>query len=241
MMLNEIHSTSTKDYYDKAYSKYGFQAQRKYPNEELIRFFGRNFNHMDKAQKSEIKFLELGCGAGANLWPLAAEGFDVHGIEISNEGVELARAALENWGVEATVTEGSMLGTSYPNSMFDVVADVFSSYCLDEVEFKSKFLPEVFRILKPDGFFFSYSPSKNSMAYINHAPARKIDGSTINGILRATSPYRCNNHKCRFIYPDEYRSILVDMGFRVVELEVVTRTYNQMTELFEFVTIVARR
>jgi len=32
-----------KDWYDKSYKEHGFKAQRKYPNEELLRFLGVNF------------------------------------------------------------------------------------------------------------------------------------------------------------------------------------------------------
>jgi len=239
-MKIEVSNINTKDYYDSAYSTYGFQAQRRYPNEEFMRFIGKNYGSLDKRQKNKIKFLELGCGAGANLWPLAVEGFDVHGLDISDEGIKLAERMLEQWGTKGTLVQGSMDTIPYPDNTFDIVADVFSSYCLNETEFKN-YLLEVKRVLKPGGLYFSYHPSKNSMAYINHPPAVKIDNSTLSGILRETSPFKCNNHNCRFIYPDEYKSLLGDIGLKTVDLEVISRTYNQMTEYFEFVTITAKK
>jgi len=239
-MKIEISNINTKDYYDSAYSTYGFQAQRRYPNEEFMRFIGRNFGPIDKFEKNKIKLLELGCGAGANLWPLAAEGFDVHGIDISEEGIKLAERMFEQWGAKGTLTQGSMDNIRYADNTFDVVADIFSSYCLTESEF-ANFLLEVKRVLKSEGLYFSYHPSKNSMAYINHAPALKVDNSTLSGILREDSPYKCNNHNCRFIYPDEYKNLLGDVGLKTIELEIVSRTYNQMTEYFEFVTIIAKK
>lgn len=239
-MKIEVKNVDTKSYYDDAYARFGFHAQRRYPNEELMRFMGRNFGALPREQKAKIKFIELGCGAGANLWPLAIEGFDVHGLDVSIEGVKLAQQMLEHWHTSGTLVQGSMDSVPYDDNSFNVVADVFSSYCLDEKQFLL-YLKEVKRILIPGGLYFSYHPSKNSMAYINHAPAVKIDGSTLNGIMRDDSPYRCNNHNCRFIYPDEYRNHLESVGLVVQELETVGRTYNQMTEYFEFVTVTAKK
>ena len=41
----------TKKWYDESYSKYGLSAQRRYPNEEMLRFMGRNFFSVEKEKR----------------------------------------------------------------------------------------------------------------------------------------------------------------------------------------------
>src|ERR1017187_8965032 len=59
---------------EHAYQTMGFGAQRRYPNEELCRFMGRNYFSVEHDKRHNIRFLEIGCGAGSNLWMLAREG-----------------------------------------------------------------------------------------------------------------------------------------------------------------------
>ena len=50
----------------------------RYPPEELIRFVARNFG--DVPERGEVRFLEVGCGPGANIWFLRREGLAFGGI-----------------------------------------------------------------------------------------------------------------------------------------------------------------
>src|SRR5437588_4391821 len=127
--------SGVRDWYQKSYATHGLSTQRRYPNEEFLRFMGGRFFVLDFAQRPKIKILELGCGSGANLWMIAREGFDAYGIDLSDEAIKLCRLMLESWGVRARLTTGSMSYLPYPPEMFDAVADVFSAYCLNEAEF----------------------------------------------------------------------------------------------------------
>lgn len=53
-------------------------------------------------------------------------------------------------------------------SSFGGVVEVFFRYCLDEQGF-ANFIEEVARPLLPGGRFFSYTPSKTSDAFRDHA------------------------------------------------------------------------
>ena len=133
-----------------------------------------------------------------------------------------------------------MTACPYPENHFDVVVDVFSSYCLDEANF-AIFLDEVGRLLRSGGRFFSYTPSKASDAFRNPEPSRRIDASTLDGIRRETSPYFGNDYSFRFISGNEYISALDGRDMRCVYNETVGRTYNGGKEYFEFVVIVAEK
>lgn len=231
---------ATKDWHEKLYASQGFGAQRRFPNEELLRFMGVNFFGIDAALRKQMKMLEIGCGSGANLWMIAREGFETFGLDLSNEALKLCETMLTSWGTQASLQQGSMTGLPYASEMFDGVVDVFSSYCLNEAEFLDC-LDDVARVLKSGGRYFSYAPSKNSDAFTDFLPAKKIDPSTIDGIARPTAPYYGNSYPFRFIDGAEYASALEKRGLVITSNERISRTYRRGEEYFEFVSIAARK
>ncbi len=230
----------TKDWYEAVYAGQGFAAQRRYPNEEFLRFMGSNFFGIETTQRRDEKILEVGCGSGANLWMIAREGYGAYGLDLSVEALKLCKVMLDSWGVSANLAAGSMVCMPYRKGIFSAVVDVFSAYCLNEKEF-SCYLDEVERVTKPGGRFFSYAPSKNSDAFKNYEPARKIDESTLDGIARSTSPYAGNTYPFRFISQGEYADALQAKGFKVVSNERVARSYRNGEEYFEFVSVSAQK
>ncbi len=85
----------TKDW-NKDYLKKGLNAQRLYPNEALVQYFG---NQGLLSGGKHVRVLEVGCGSGANLWMMAKEGHDVCGIDYSDEALLLANKHLtKKWG-----------------------------------------------------------------------------------------------------------------------------------------------
>ncbi|MCC6779485.1 MAG: class I SAM-dependent methyltransferase [Hyphomicrobiales bacterium] len=229
-----------KSFYDNAYRSEGFAAQRMYPNEELLRFFGTYYFPLAASERARLRVLEVGCGSGANLWMVAREGFEAHGMDLSAEGLSLCEQMLAKWQTSATLTQGDMSALRYQDHHFDVVLDVFASYCLPEPAFAA-FLDEVGRVLKPGGRFFCYAPSKGSEAFRDPGPARRIDASTLDGIRRPTSPYFPQDYPFRFVSPAELDAMFADRGFVVLRNERIGRTYSNQAEYFEFVSVHAQK
>jgi len=104
--------------------------------------------------------LDLGCGSGENLVPLAKRGADVIGIDISPDLVQLARLRLSSYGLAATLQTGSAYSTGLPNESVDVVFSMALLHHLD--------LPvahnEIYRILRPGGLFILREPIRFSRA-----------------------------------------------------------------------------
>jgi cyclopropane fatty-acyl-phospholipid synthase-like methyltransferase len=234
------HVETVKTFYNAEYSKDGFDAQRRYPNEELCRFMGRNFFQRPFEERKDIKILETGCGSGANLWMIAKEGFDAYGLDLSEACLALCEKMLAKYDTKAALSAQDMTQTNFDHYTFDAVVDVFSSYCLDKHS-GERYLSHVFDILKLGGLFFSYFPSKRSDAYQHHAPSELLDADTLNSILRADSPYYGNWYPFRFMHPEVYETLLKRIGFKVQYLETVQRTYRSMKETFEFVVVEARK
>ena len=227
------------DFYRESYSHAGLDAQRRYPNEELCRFMGRNFFKLSPADRKRTRVLEVGCGSGANLWMIGREGFDAWGIDFSKEAVDLCRQMLDRYGTTANLSVADMQATGLPAAHFDVVVDVFSSYCLDNAG-HARFLDEARRLLKPGGRFFCYTPSKASDAFKNHAPAKLLDANTLDGIHRKTSPYYGNHYAFRFTTNKDLAADLEARGFSVLRNERLGRTEHDGAEYFEFVVLEAQ-
>ncbi len=225
----------TKDWYNKDYKKLGLSAQRLYPNEELLRFMGRNLFMMDSSKRKKIKVLELGSGSCANLWMISKEGFDAYGIDISRESILLGKKMLKHWGVKAKLKEGSITNLPYKDNYFDVVIDVYGTCCLNEKDF-DKTLSEIARVLKKAGLFFTFTLGKLSDEFKNYKPSKLIDKSTLNKISRPGSPHFGNNYPLRYIHSKELKIDLVRKGFKVKYLERNTRSYFNSKEIIEFIT-----
>ena len=72
---------------------YRTRAWGQYPGEDVIRFVQRQYGAAP--DRGRVRLLEVGCGAGANLWFMAREGFVVHGVERSPTAVQLAQERLD--------------------------------------------------------------------------------------------------------------------------------------------------
>jgi len=229
---------TTRQWYEEAYAREGYRAQRNYPNEELLRFMGRHFFSKDGIDRSAVKVLEVGCGTCANLWMIGREGFDAYGIDLSAEAIELGRLRLAHWGTGAKLEVGSMTELPYEENTFDVIVDVFSSNCLDMNDFQ-RYLAEAARVTKTGGRMIMYTPTSESDAFKNHAPAEKIDPQTLNGIYRKDSPFHGNYYPFRFSSVEWLKETLNKYGFDVSYAETITRSYNDRSEVFQHVTIEA--
>lgn len=225
-------------FYEESYKALGFGAQRKYPNEELCRFMGRNFFCIPNDTRKDIKILETGCGSGSNLWMIAKEGFDAYGIDLSKKAIELCGQMLLKYDTSANLSIQNMVQLNFTDDYFDAVVDVFSSNCLTKEDHK-KYLKEIRRIIKSTGKFFSYFPSKSSDTYLYPKNAPFIDSDTLTCISREDSPFYGQNYPFRFVHPREYQQSLLDLGFTVQYLETVIKTYRMGQEKFEFVVIEA--
>ncbi|MCR4740156.1 MAG: class I SAM-dependent methyltransferase [Lachnospiraceae bacterium] len=100
-------------------------AWGQYPPEYLIKFMARNYYANDR---SSVKVLDFGCGAGANTWYLAREGFDVYAFDGSESAIKKTGEKLAKEGLEADLKVGTGTEISYPDGFFDVVADIACIY-----------------------------------------------------------------------------------------------------------------
>lgn len=222
--------------FEHQYEREGSAAQRSYPNEELLRFVGRNLFRLDHAERSRIRVLEVGCGSGANLWMLAREGFAAHGLDFSPTGLGLCRDMLASWGTTAPLICADLLDLPYPEDTFDVVVDVVSCQHLTLAQHE-KALAEIFRVLQFGGRFFSYHLGAESYSF-REGGGNRMDVCTIDNVANSRAPYHDNGVTC-FLDPESGARLLGEAGFSNITVESVRKTYLSMTIEIQYLVLEA--
>lgn len=120
-------------------------ALNRYPFDQVVSFMFRHGKPGDRV-------LEIGCGAGNNVWFLAREGFVAAGIDISPSAIAAAEARLAADGLEADLRVGDFHQLPWPDDDFDFVVDRSALVCSNE---QKRALVEIARVLRPHGRFLS--------------------------------------------------------------------------------------
>lgn len=110
---------------------------------ERIKTFGKYAGVLEKWTGSKGRLLDIGCAGGFFLKAARDAGWDVQGVELSQQMCEYARSSLG-----LNVRQGPLRSHKFPDAHFDLVTfwDV-----LEHVEDPMADLREVNRILKPGG------------------------------------------------------------------------------------------
>jgi len=124
----------------------------RYPHHAVVGFVFRHFGR--ETDRSRLRFCELGCGAGNNVWFAAREGFSVAGIDGSASAVEYARQRLAGDGLGGDLRVGDFAALPWPDASFDFVLDRGSLTCVRQSTLIHA-LDETRRVLKPGGRFLS--------------------------------------------------------------------------------------
>jgi len=102
--------------------------------------------------------LDLGCGTGEVVVPLARRGADVVGIDISPELIALADERVRQAGVSATLRVASAYETGLPDESFDVVCCISVLHHLELPVVRE----EIRRLLRKGGVFILKEPIRLS-------------------------------------------------------------------------------
>ncbi len=105
-------------------------------------------------ERNVRRILDLGYGAGRHTVYLAQKGFDVYGIDISEEGTKKAKQRLAEMHLHASLTVGLITSSlPYPDNSFDAVISTRTIYHA-KIEIIRQVIKEVRRVLKPHGLVF---------------------------------------------------------------------------------------
>lgn len=147
---------------EKIYSQ-GRQLNR-YPYDVVVSFV---YSQMPRHKaRNEIKILEVGCGAGNNLWFAAREGFQVTGIDASVSAIAYARQRFAKEGLSGDLRVGDFTELPFDGASFDLVIDRAAITCCGFSTAK-KVVKEINRVLVTRGKFFFNPYSKKHGSYLS--------------------------------------------------------------------------
>ncbi len=138
--------------------------EREYQNPRLVATTNEpqlDFKHFVKWLRKDqkvnlegLQVLDLGSGTGKHSIFLAERGSIVHGIEISDTALRIAREKTTAAKLQINYMKGDMgKPWPFPDQSFDLILDILSSNSLNELELQV-YIKELIRVLKPGGYIF---------------------------------------------------------------------------------------
>ncbi len=149
------------------------QALNRYPFDQVVSFIYRNYARTKP--RAETRILEIGCGAGNNLWFAAREGFSVTGIDGSSSAIEYARQRFASDGLQGEFQVGDFIHLPFPDQTFDFVIDRAALTCSGRAA-AMETVRQVRRVLVPEGKFFFNPYSDRHSSFASGVPGE--DGVT---------------------------------------------------------------
>lgn len=114
------------------------------------------------------RVLDLGCGSGRHVIELASAGFEVCGIDFSQEALALAKKWLKTSKLTAKLKRGNIhKKLPYRSNFFDAVIAIDSIH-YENSKAMNTTLDEIQRVLKPDKILFITLPTQIGNPLITH-------------------------------------------------------------------------
>jgi SAM-dependent methyltransferase len=138
-----------------------------YPSEFLVRTLMGEYPQLKLSQENfEGKtILDIGFGDGRNFPLLHDLGFDIHGIEVTQEICELTRQRMQRMGIPAQLQVGRNARIPCGDQRFDYLLASASCYYVDPGTTFNDNLSEFARVLAPGGRFILTLPAMDSFVF----------------------------------------------------------------------------
>jgi len=133
---------------------------------EVINGLESELRRVPPQQRSMWKALEIGCGPGRLMRPMSRHFAEIHGVDVSDEMITLARDRLRDTpNAHPHVTDGAALA-EFPDESFDFVYSFAVFQHVPSRDIIAAYMRETHRVLKTGGFarlHFNGSPARNAV------------------------------------------------------------------------------
>ena len=158
------------------------QHLNKYPFNNVPNFFFRYLPR--EKERSQITVLEVGFGAGNNLWMCAREGTQVCGVDAAPSAVKFANDRFAAEGLSGDLSVGDFCDLPYAENSIDMA---INRQALSQVAHsRSKIaVDEIHRCLRPGGYFWSNMFSDRTLKsgdFIGDGLWRDISDGVLTGV-----------------------------------------------------------
>jgi ubiquinone/menaquinone biosynthesis C-methylase UbiE len=124
------------------------------------------------AQCGGGKLVEIGCGLGLELARLGRLGFDVTGVDLAPNAIDLCNAYLRRQGVSGRAVVQNAESLEFPDESFEAV---YSSGVIQHTPNIDRAIGEIWRVLKPDGRILIILYHRRSWFYL----LQRLSGTNI--------------------------------------------------------------
>lgn len=185
------------------------------------------YYYVDRWKKKNFKcFLDLGCGLGRHAILFAKNGFDAHGLDLSQYGIDGLNKKATDLGLNIKTTIGDINKLPFEENMFHCLLAYHVISHTDTKGIKI-IISEINRVLKSQGEFFITLCSKNSPSFTEKGYP-KIDENTI---IKTEEPELNVPHFYSDI--DTVKDLLKD--FEIIRIRHIEDIFNDSSSSHYFI------
>lgn len=163
------------------------------------------------------RVVDLGCGPGRSILPLAKRGFECTGVDLSDPMLEKAKQKLTEHSLHAKWVQAN-LGEPLPfaDASFDAALCLFGTLgMLHPTEVRSSLLNEVHRILMPQGVLLLHVHNRWPLHGVKTLYSQ-------NSVMTLPFHQGVSNLQMKLFTVPEIKDTLAQAGFVVDTLEYIT-------------------
>lgn len=185
----------------------------------VVRCVNRFFSSMPGSERKSLKALDIGFGTGRHLLYLAAEGFNVSGLDVADAAFDRLRDKVERYGLSIDARQEDIGETTFDPASFDLVV-AWGVLFLKPVNEMAADLRRVFDLMKPGAILCCDFRARNNWFY---GLGAEIEPSTYKLDERAREYAGILYHFCE---QPEVENLLKQAGFELI--------YNEYLEYHKF-------